>query len=135
MRHHVGEGRKVELAAKVEELLKKYEKAFGVILSDGDIIGIVDDMFRDAEKAFAKRILGTVTFADRDHLCLLLKTRAAVKKVEEDDRVTREGQGVSGVLREAQVEKADSKTGHKGAGKRGPGRPSASANAGDAGSV
>lgn len=80
----LSEGRKDELVDALTVAQERYEKCFGVKLSDEEI----EEMFEWAEKS-AKRELflkhfTSITYKDRDFLSLWLKQRKALDDIEKE---------------------------------------------------
>lgn len=88
---NLSDNRKAELSSKVKAMMERYERSFGVRIQSGDVLAIVDDMFEDNRKNFVKSQLGPITYADRDYLVLLFKTKKAVEDVEKEHEEGKKG--------------------------------------------
>lgn len=89
-RHEIGEGRRQELHDNIDEVFERYEKTFGVKISDGEILEIIEESFRDVQKNWVRKILGAITYTDRDYLVRLFKTRKFHKELDAEEENTEE---------------------------------------------
>jgi hypothetical protein len=111
---NLSDNRKSELSTKVKAMMERYERSFGVRISSGEVLAIIDDMFEDNRKNFVKSQLGPITFADRDYLTLLFKTKKAVEDVEREHEEGKTERETENLLNKVQPGPASSKRGsHK----------------------
>lgn len=77
--------RKGEVERNLSALFERYEASFNAKLSKGEVLELIEEIFTDNRKNFIKAKLGPITFADRDYIVKLFKTKAFYPDEELDN--------------------------------------------------